>query len=109
MVSNASLRKSNTTLLTQLEELKSQNEELSTNHFILVEENARIISQIEGMKDELVKEKAVSTGLKSELEMAALKVQMIVVDAVLSARAELMEEYKRGEHSSWNMDKEIQT
>ena len=48
------------------------------------------------MKDKLAKEKAVSTGLKSELEMPALKVQMIIVDVVLSAMAELMEEYKRG-------------
>ena len=28
---------------------------------------------------------------------------------VLSARAELMEEYKKGEHTSWNLDQEIQT
>ena len=61
------------------------------------------------MKDELVSERAMSTGLKSELEMATLKVQTIVVDAVLSTRAELMGEFKRGEHSSWDPDQEIQT
>ena len=43
-----------------------------------------------------------SASLKSELETAALKVQTIVVDAVLSARAELMGEFKRGEHTSWD-------
>lgn len=32
--------------------------------------------------------------------MAAMKVQTIAVDAVLSARAELMGEYKKREHSS---------
>ena len=47
---------------------------------------------MDGAKDELAKEKAMSTGLKSELETTALKVQMIAVDVVLSARAELMEE-----------------
>ena len=31
------------------------------------------------------------------------------VDAVLSARAELMAEFKRGEHSTWDLDDEIQT
>ena len=67
MASNASLRKSN-------EELASQLEELSANHAILIEENARIICQMDGMKDKLAKEKAMSTGLKSELEVAALKV-----------------------------------
>ena len=61
------------------------------------------------MKEELEKEKVVSTGLKSELEMVALKVKIIVVDAVLSAKAELMGEYKRGEHSSWDPDEEIWT
>ena len=49
----------------------------------------------------MVSERAVSAGLKSELETAALKVQTIVVDFVLSARAELMGKFKRGEHSCW--------
>ena len=31
------------------------------------------------------------------------------MDAVLSARAELMEEYKKGEHASWDPDQEIET
>ena len=64
-----------------------------------MEKNAELISQMDGMKDELV-----SAGLKSELEMAALKVQTIAVDVVLSARAELMGEFKRGEHSNWDPD-----
>ena len=45
-----------------------------------------------------------SVDLKSELETAALKVQTIAVDAMLNARAELMAEFKRGEHLSWNPD-----
>lgn len=48
------------------------------------------------MKDALEKVKVVSASLKSELETAALKVQTIAVDAVLSARAKLMGVYKRG-------------
>ena len=62
---------------------------------------------MDGVKDELAKEKVVSIGLKFELEEATLKVQTIVVDFVLSARAELMEEYKRGKHSSWDPNEEI--
>ena len=61
------------------------------------------------MRDELVSEKAVSAGLKSELETATLKVQTIVVDVVLSTRAKLMGEFKRGEHSNWDSDEEIRT
>ena len=41
-----------------------------------------------------------SASLKSELETAALKVQTIAVDVVLSARVELIEEFKKGEHTS---------
>ena len=100
MASNVSLRKSNVEFVTQLEKLKSQNEELSTNHAGLVEDNARIISQMDSVKEELAKEKVVSASLKFELEMATLKVQTIAVDAMLSAKAELMGEFKRGEHSS---------
>ena len=61
------------------------------------------------MQDELRSEKAVSAGLRTELEMAAEKIQTIAVDAVLNARAELMGEFKRGEHSSWDRDEEIRT
>ena len=57
-----------------------------------MEENAKIIGQMDGMKGKLDKEKAVSVALKSELETTAIKVQTITVDAMLSARAELMEE-----------------
>ena len=57
----------------------------------------------------MAKEKADNSGLREELEAALLKVQSIAVDAVLSARAELMEEFKRGEHASWDPDQEIET
>ena len=107
--SNATLRKLNFELATQLEELESKNEELTTGHSTLIEKNAELINQIDGVRDELASEKAVSAGLRTELEKAAEKMQTIVVDAVLSARAELMGEYKRGEHSSWDPDEEIQT
>ena len=50
-----------------------------------------------------------SDGFTSELELATLKVQAIVVDAVLSARAELMGEFKRGNHTNWDLDEEIRT
>ena len=48
-----------------------------------------------------------SAGLKIELEAVALKVQTITVDAMLNARAKLMGEFKRGEHSNWDLDEEI--
>ena len=76
--------------------MQSKNEELSSNHAGFIEENAKIISQL----DELMSERVVSACFKSELETAALKVHTIVVDVVLSARAKLMGEFKRGEHSS---------
>ena len=109
MTSNASLKKSNVKLASLLEELKSRNEELSSNYASMVEENAKTISQLDDLKEELVKEKAVSSSLMSELETATLKVQTIAVDAMLSTRVELMGEFKRGEHLSWNPDEEIQT
>ena len=89
--------------------LKSKSEELTTGHSILVERNAELTNQIDSVRGELSGERAVSVGLKAELETAAEKIQTIVVDAVLSARAELMGEYKRGEHSSWDPDEEIET
>ena len=74
----------------------SRNEELTSNHAGLMEENAKIIGQMDGVKGKLEREKATNVVLKLELEKAVIKVQTIVVDAVLSARAELMGEYKRG-------------
>ena len=85
-VSNASLRKLNTELIAQLTELNSRNEELSANHVGLIEENAKVISQMDGVKDKLDRKKVVSASLKSKLETATLKVQTIVVDSMLSAR-----------------------
>ena len=66
-------------------------------------------AKVDGMRDELGGVKAVSAGLRAELETAAEKIQTIAVDAVLSARAELMGEFKRGEHSSWDLDEKIET
>ena len=34
---------------------------------------------------------------------------LTAVDAILRARAELMGEFKRGEHANWDLDQEIQT
>ena len=107
--SNASLRKTNAELTTQLEDLRAKNKELTTGHSSLVERNTKLTAKVDGMRGELDVEKAVSVGLRAELEMAAEKVQTIAVDAVLSARAELMGEFKRGEHSSWDPDEEIET
>ena len=90
------------------EELKSRNKELVTDNSTLVERSAELSAKVEGVQDELNGEKAVSAGLRAELEEAAEKVQTIAVDAVLSARAELMGEFKRGEHSSWDPDEEIE-
>ena len=101
-LSNATLRKLNSELTTQLEELM-------TNQAALVEKNVKLVSQIDGVWDELESEKAVSVGLKTELEAAAQKVQTIVVDVMLGVRAKLMGEFKRGEHSSWDPDEEIRT
>ena len=95
-------------LKTKNEKLKSRNKELVADNSALVERNAELTSKMDGVRDELAGEKAVSAGLKVELEKAAERVQTIAVDAVLSARAELMGEFKRGEHSSWDPDEEIE-
>ena len=87
-------------MASQLEELRTRNEELSSINATLVEENAKILGKLDGVKDELEVEKAVSASLKSELVSVTSEAQAIVVNAVLSARAELMGEFKRGEHSS---------
>ena len=107
-MSNATLRKLNSELSAHLEELKSKNEELTTNQAAFVKKNVELISQMDGVRDELASEKAMRASFKYELEAAALKVQTIDVDAVLSVRTELMGEFKRGEHSSWDPDEEIQ-
>ena len=96
-------------LKTKNEELKSRNEELVADNSALVERNTELISKMDGVRDELAGEKVVSAGLKVELETAAERIQTIAVDAVLSARAELVGEFKRGEHSSWDPDEEIET
>ncbi|KAL5583527.1 hypothetical protein UlMin_015969 [Ulmus minor] len=107
--SNTSLRKANADLTAEREgysskitELKSRNEELEDNY-------AKLTGELDAAKEDLVKEKADSSSLREELEAAMLKVQSIAVDTVLSARAELMEEFKRGEHASWDPDQEIET
>ena len=107
--SNASLRKSNEKLTSQLEEIRMRNEELSSNNTSLVEENAKLLGKLDRVKEELEGEKAVSVSLKSELESITTEVQAIVVNPILSARAELMAEFKRGEHSNWDPDEEIRT
>ena len=61
------------------------------------------------MKEELHVEKATSATLRSEVESITAEAQAIAVNAVLSARAELMAEFKKGEHSSWDPDEEIRT
>ena len=105
--SNTSLRKANAELSTEIKEfssklmeLKSKNEELEENYAELVQVNAKLIGEMDTMKDELAKEKVENFDLKEELETVRLKVQSIAMDAVLSAQAELIEEYKKGEHAN---------
>ena len=63
-VSNATLRKLNSKLIAQLEEVKSKNEELTTNQAALIKKNAELISQMDAVRDELVSKKDVSAGPK---------------------------------------------
>ena len=107
--SNATLRRSNEKLTTSLEELKIRDEELSSNNKKLVDQNARILGQLDEVKEELHAEKATTASLRTEVESITAEAQAIAVNAVLSARAELMAEFKKGEHSSWDPDEEIRT
>ena len=100
----SSLMKRKKDFSSKLAKLKSKNEELEENYAELVGSNAKLIGEMDAAKDELAKEKAENSSLKEELEIVRLKAQSIAVDAVLSARAKLMEEYKKGEHSSWDPD-----
>ena len=107
--SNTSLRKANAELsiermefYSKLTELKSKNEELEENYAELVQANAKLIGEMDAVKDEMAKERVENCSLKEDLETVRLKVHSIAVDAVLSARAKLMEEYKKGEHASWD-------
>ena len=77
---------------------------MEENYAELVKSNAKLIGEMDAARDELAKEKVENSSLKEELEKVRLKVQSIAVDAVLNARAELMEEYKKGEHVSWDSD-----
>ena len=61
------------------------------------------------MKEELNGEKASSVSFSSELKSITAEAQAIAVNTVLSARAELMAKFKRGEHSSWDPNEEIRT
>ena len=61
-------------LKTKNAELKSRNKELVADNSALVEANAELTSKMDGVRDELSSEKAVSAGLKTELEAAVLKV-----------------------------------
>ena len=90
-------------------DLSSKLAKLEENYVKLVKGNAKIIGEVDAVKDELAKEKAENSSLKAELETTVLKVQTIAVDVVLSAWTELMEEFKKGEHASWDPDQEIQT
>ena len=105
--SNTSLRKANAKLSaerkefsTKLAKLKSKNEELEENYAEFIQANAKLIGEMDATKDKLAKEEAENSSLKEELEMIRLKVQSIVVDAMHSARAKLIEEYKKGEHAN---------
>ena len=109
--SNTSLRKANDDLSAErkefsskLTEIRSKNEELEDNYAELVRTNAKLTGKLDAAKEDLAKERADSFSLREEFETMRLKAQSIAVDAVLSARAELMEEYKKGEHASWDPD-----
>ena len=81
-------------------ELESKYEELDNNYAELVKENAKLVGQVDAVKEELAKEKAENAAVKVELESALNKVKFIAVDAILHARAKLMEEFKKGENAN---------
>ena len=52
------------------------------------------------MIEKLAKERFENSSLKDELESTMKKMKFIVVNAILHTRAELMGEFRRGEHAS---------
>ena len=109
--SNTSLSKTTTKLGESKKELsaKARNEEVEDKNTKLVKESAMQSSQVDSLKKELANEKAQNAAVKVELESTLNKMKFIVVDAILHAWDELMEEFKKGEHVSWDPYQEIQT
>ena len=60
--------------------------------------------QVDSLKEELAKERAENVAIKAELESTLNKLKFIAIDAILHAQAELMGEFKRGEHANWDPD-----
>ena len=101
---NAELVKENKGLSTKVVELKSKIKELNDNHAELMKQIAKLIGKVDAGKDELAKEMAENATLKTELESTLKKMQFIAVNVILHAMAELMGEFKRGEHDNWDPD-----
>ena len=90
-------------------ELKSRNEELGDNYVALIKENAKVIGQVDVVKEELAKDKVENATLKAKLESTLKKMQFIAVDAILHAKTKLMVEFKRSDQANWYPNQEIQT
>ena len=103
--SNTTLRKTAAKLGEEKKELSakvvklnSRNEKLEDRNAELVKESSMQSSQVDSLKKELANEKAENVAVKVELESTLNKMKFIVVDAILHAWDELMEEFKKGEH-----------
>jgi len=101
---NVELGEEKKDLFVKVVELKSRNEELDDNHTKLIEENAKLVGQVDAMKEELTVEKAENATLKDKLESTLKKMQFIVINTILHAKAKLIGEFKRSEHSNWDLD-----
>ena len=70
---------------------------------IEAEQNERIAYLEKELAKSLVAQKATQVKLESTLK----QMKSVAIDATLHARAELMEEFKVGKHSEWDLDYEI--
>ena len=59
------------------------------------------------MEKELVTSEAACAATKFEMDATLTHMRSVVVDATFHERAELMEEFKAGQHVEWELDFEI--
>ena len=63
--------------------------------------------KITSLEKELATSLATQKAAEAELETTLKQMKFVAVDATIHVRAELIEEFKAGKHSEWDLDYEI--
>ena len=70
--------------------------------------NATLEAKFASLEDELAALKVACTATEAEVKATLTQMKSVTMDATLHARAELMEEFKAGQHIDWNPNLEIE-